>query len=419
MEAKQASGVASKLALTESVQLWLDQIDEADRRLVRDFLSMLTLVSHSEFERTVERLILNRMAEIQGPIALFSVRELPNGSSDSYFNIAYGPEGATSTDAVPRGADIGSEGRVTAFLRNLTKGYPERLLNHPTITKMRKEKCRTIFLVDDLLGSGNQTSSFLSAMWRDATIKSWVSLGYIQFEVICYAVSEAGVQKVQRHRIGPNLQYEYFCPTLADVQPQKLQKPLRDIFNKYGIKTSRRNMSCGYGNVSALMVFEHGCPNNTPAMLWAPQTSKYPWVPLFPNRAVIGDIRSVFPPEIVSRDSVNVLLSVGLRRLATVRPSVFQYPLPYELLTLLALIAKGVRSPSSLCYSLSMTVDNCNSFLEKCINAGYITPKYRLTDSGHAELTGAMRTRQNFRKKLPELGEDVYYPNSLRGHIVG
>ncbi len=166
------------------------------------------------------------------------------------------------------------------------------------------------------------------------------------------------------------------------------------------------------------MVFEHGCPNNTPAMLWAPSTPKYPWSPLFPNRVVVGDTRSVFPPEIVSRDSVSVLLSLGHKRLATIHPSVFQCPLPYEVLTLLALIAKGARTPSSLCYSLPMTVDNCNALLEKCINAGYITPKYRLTDSGHAELKGAIRTQQHFRKELPDRGEDVYYPNSLRSHIV-
>ncbi len=418
METKQTSDVSSKLALTESGQLWLNQIDEIDRRLVRDFLSMLTLVSHNEFERTIERLILHRMAEIEGPIALFAVRELPKDCGDSYFDVACGPEGSTSTDAVARGADIGSEGRVASFLRNLAKARPERLLNHPTIKKMRQVNCRGIFLIDDVLGSGDQTTSFLSAMWRDSTIKSWVSLGYLHFDVICYAVSEAGLRNVKKHRVKPNVKYERFCPTLTDVQPQKLQKPLRDIFNKYARRTSRSNMSCGYGNISALLVFEHGCPNNTPAILWAPQTHKCTWLPLFPNRVVVGDARSVFPPEIVNRDSVSILLSVGHKKLAAVRPSVFHYPLSYAVLTLLALIAKGARTPSSLCYSLSMTVDDCNALLEKCISAGYITPKYRLTDSGHAELKGAIRTRQHFRKKLPELGKDVYYPNSLRRHIV-
>lgn len=418
METEQSSEISSRLALTERGQQWLNQFDEADRRLVRDFLSMLTLVSHSEFERTVESLILRRMAAIEGPIALFAVRELPKDRLYSYFNVACGPDGSASTDAVARGADIGSEGRIASFLRNLAKAYPARLLNHPTIESMRKVNCRAIFLVDDLLGSGNQTSLFLSSMWGDSTIKSWVSLGYVQFEVICYAASEAGLRYVQKSQAKPNIEYEYFCPTVTDILPYQLRKPLRDIFNKYGRRTSRSSLSCGYGRIGALMVFEHGCPNNTPAMLWAPQTSKHPWFPLFPNRVVVGETRSVFPPEIVNRDSVNVLLSVGQKRLAAVNPSVFQHPLSYAVLTLLALIAKGARTPSSLCYSLSMTVDDCNSLLEKCINAGYISPKYRLTDSGHAELRGAIRTRQHFRKELPELGEDVYYPTSLRSHNV-
>lgn len=418
MEAEQASEISSRLALTERGQLWLNQFDEVDRRLVRDFLSMLTLVSHSEFERTLEGLILRRMAVVEGPIALFAVRELPADRQYDYFNVARGPDGSTSTDAVARGADIGSEGRVAAFLRNLVKAYPGRLLNHPTIESMRKVSCRTIILVDDVLGSGNQTSLFLSSMWGDSTIKSWVSLGYIQFEVICYAVSEAGLRNVQKSRTSPNIEYQYFCPTVADILPYQLRKPLRDIFNKYGMRTSKSHLSCGYGNIGALMVFEHGCPNNTPSMLWAPQTPKRPWIPLFPNRVVVGDTRSVFPDEIVTRDSVNVLLSVGHKRLAAVNPSVFQHPLSYAVLTLLALISKGARTPSSLCYSLSMSVDECNSLLEKCISAGYVTPKYRLTDAGHAELRGAIHTKQHFRKVLPELGEDVYYPNSLRSHLV-
>ena len=418
MKTEQASEISSRLALTESGQLWLNQFDEADRRLARDFLSMLTLVSHSEFERAIESLILRRMDEIEGPIALFAVRELSKDCLDSYFKVGCGPDGSMSTDAVTRGADIGSEGRVASFLRNLAKAYPKRLLNHPTIESMRKVNCRAIFMIDDVLGSGSQTSSFLSAMWRDSTIKSWVSLGYLKFEVICYAVSEAGLRYVQKSRVKPNVKYKYFCPTLADIQPQKLKKPLSELFKKYGIKTSRPNLICGYGNIGALMVFEHGCPNNTPAMLWAPHIPKRPWFPLFPNRVVIGDARSVFPPEIVSRDSVSVLLSVGHKRLAAVNPSVFQHPLSYAVLTLLALISKGARTPSSLCYSLAMTVDECNSLLEKCINAGYVTPKYRLTDSGYAELRGAIRTRQHFRKVLPECGEEVYYPNSLRSHLV-
>lgn len=419
MEADQASGISSRLALTERGEQWLNQFDEADRRLARDFLSMLTLVSHSEFERTLESLILRRMGETSGPVALFAVRELSRNSCSSYFDIASGPSGSPSTDAVTRGADIGSEGRVVSFLRNLAKVYPDKLINHPTIEEMRRVKCRAIFLIDDVLGSGNQASSFLSAIWRDSTIKSWVSLSYLHFEVITYAASSDGLRKVQQHRLKPIVEHELFCPTLADIQPQRLQKPLSDIFKKYAKKTCRPNLWHGYGKISALMVFEHGCPNNTPVILWAPPTPKHPWLSLFPNRVVVGDARSVFPSEIINRDPVNVLLSVGHKRLAAVRPSVFQHPLPYEVLTLLALISKGARTPSSFCYSLSMTVDECNALLEKCIDAGYITPRYRLTDSGHAELKGAIRTKQHFRKALPELGNDVYYPTSLRSHIVG
>ena len=105
MNNKSGSEISSLLALTDRGQQWLNQIEVTDRTLARTFLSMLTLVSHTEYERAIERLVLQGMSEVDGPIALFAVRELSH-SLESYFDVANGRENSKHTDALDRGADI-------------------------------------------------------------------------------------------------------------------------------------------------------------------------------------------------------------------------------------------------------------------------------------------------------------------------
>jgi hypothetical protein len=408
------SDFASKLALTLQGQEWLSQFEEQDRRLARDFLAFLTLVSHNEFERTLESLILQRAKKIDGPIALFVAREL---TGEGYFSKSTREH--LEIDATPRGSDIGSEGRLASFTRNLSRSNRAKFLNHPSLTLMRERKCRAIFVVDDLLGSGTRVSRFLSMLWSDRTIRSWKSLGYFRFEVLAYAATERGSTYIEKHLVKPEIHFHRFCPVLTDIHPERLRDPLKDIFKKYGARTSKRNMMFGYKESIALLVFEHGCPNNAPAILWAPTTSQSTWRPLFPDRSVVSSARSAFPPALVRRDSASALLSVGLERLARKHASIPSRPLSKDALTLLALISKKVRTPSSLCFSLQMSVEDCNSLLERCIEDGYITPRYRLTDLGAAELRGALRSKLHSKKELPDLGSNYYYPTSLRSHTTG
>ena len=182
---------------------------------------------------------------------------------------------------------------------------------------MRRAKCRRIIVVDDLIGSGYRTRAFIDAIWRDRTIRSWWSLGYIRVEALAYSSTAVGAKVVGKCRCRPSVHYEMDCPTI-DGLPWLANKRdrLRELCSAYAKRTSKSKMPFGYGNINAVSVFEHGCPNNAPAILWAPTTSKKPWCPIFPSRSILPDEQSAFPPKIARRDPVNSIDGGKARDLA-------------------------------------------------------------------------------------------------------
>lgn len=409
---KSSSPEATKLALSVAGIKWIEQFSEADRRLARDVLSALTLVSHNEFERTIEKLILDRAASISGVVALFAVREMDYWAD--YFSLANETAGAKHVDAVGRGADIGSEGRIAAIIRNIANSNRAKFLNHPSIESMREHKCRAIMLVDDLVGSGERSKKFAQSLWNNPTIKSWVSLKYIETIFVSYALTNTGRQVAERSPMNGTCHFARFCPTLVDFQPPKLIPIIQKLFRKYGNETSKPHLSSGYKKSAALLVFEHGCPNNVPAIMWAPTTTKKPWIPLFPNRVVQGETRSVFPQELASHTPVYVMLSAGYTNAALISERVYSHASSKEIIALLALISKGVKTPSSICFSMRSTVEATNVLVESCISRGLLTQRYRLTALGRSVLRGAVKSNHRIKHPLPSLGDDMYYPISLR-----
>tara|TARA_R110002124_G_scaffold247289_2_gene412358 strand:- start:66 stop:1319 length:1254 start_codon:yes stop_codon:yes gene_type:complete len=407
-----SSPEATKLALSVEGVKWLEQFSEVDRRLARDVLSSLTLVSHNEFERTIEELVLERAETINGVVALFAVREMDFGVD--YFSGLNGANGQEHVDAVGRGADIGSEGRIASIIRDIAKSNPNKFLNHPSVESMRAHKCRALMLVDDLIGSGRRARSFAHSLWINPTIKSWASLKYIETIFVSYALANAGRRIAESSPMGGTCYFARFCPALVDFQPPKLIPFIHDLFRTYGNKTSKPHLCSGYKKSAALLVFEHSCPNNVPAILWAPSTPKKPWVPLFPNRVVQGETRSVFPQELTSHTPVDVMLSAGYAKAALVSDRVYSHASSKEIVALLALISKGVKTPSSICFSMRTTIKAANMLVESCISRGLLTQRYRLTALGRSVLRGAMKSNHRAKRPLPNLGNDMYYPSSLR-----
>jgi hypothetical protein len=407
---------AFRLPNTTAGRNWIGQFDAEDRETATRLLAALTLVSHSAFERALSSLIVAEAHKVAGPVALYATRELTE--APDYFTALSDPENLmASHDAVASGADLGSEARIAAIIRNLCKTDPTKLLNHPSLETLRATRAKAIFTVDDIIGSGKRTSSFIRAMWYSDSVKSWHSRHQIRFTAIAYSGTVAGIQRVMTLRCRPDVIIVRDCPTLDEVPwHAEIGEAITRVCDRYGRRTSRPGMRFGFKRTMAALVFEHGCPNNVPSVLWAPNNGSS-WHPLFPDRTVLPEVASAFPPDIMARDPVAILQD--LRPEEELPPAILgETPLGMTTVTILALAAKGVRSRTALSYATGYDARECAALLDRCVARGYLTATLRVTAAGRAELGETGSIEFNI-KRVPQRGEDAYYPHQLRGSSSG
>lgn len=397
------------LVLTERGERWLSNFEDEDKACARDLVSHLTLVSATEFERGILKIIDSRAEGVQGPVALFGVRELDVKNGERIFN-----EEGGAVNATPRGPDIGSEGRVAAILRNHARTRPDKFLNHPSIDEMRKLRCDLSLFVDDFIGSGDRVDAYLKNFYGNPTIRSWHSYGAFKAELVVYSGTPVGITRMQRVKMKPKLNLVRSCPTLDTL----LRKPeeraeFMSLCTRYA-KVKKLGYPLGYGGVGALLVFEHSCPNNCPKIFWGGSVGGK-WEALFPGKAVVTEARSIFPNEILSHEPVHVLIAAGERRIAESARVVVLHPLPAAWLATLALFGKGIRRVDAVEAATGLTHDECLRIIEQCITAGLLTQRWRLADMGRAELRASQKAVKP-KKVLPIGNDEAYYPVALRRH---
>lgn len=265
-----SSDFALRLPNTDRGKAWLAQFDLEDQENAARLLSALTLVSHSAFERALKSLILSEAARIAGPVALYATRELDEGIS--YYEAMANPNDPMAPlDAVSRDADLGSEARIAAIIRNLCKSDPEKLLNHPSLEMLRATRAKTIIVVDDIVGSGKRTANFIKEMWRSKSVISWHSRHKIKFVALAYTATRIGIGQVCGLKCKLKVALVRDCPTFSDIPwHDDIEVAIRALCNHYGRQTSRPGMRLGFKKTMAALIFEHGCPNNAPSILWAP-----------------------------------------------------------------------------------------------------------------------------------------------------
>jgi hypothetical protein len=402
---------AEALLYTKRGKNWLAQFGADDQEVARKIVANLTLVSHTEFERVIQKAFEDLSSGHEHPIAFFAVREVEK--QKSYFELYTNPV-TGEIDALAPGSDHGSDARVAAAIRNYCKTDPDRLLNHPGLNKLKHRKCRTVVLVDDFIGSGERTTEFINSFWMDPTFVSWLSLKYLKLVVIAYSGTERGIKRVSKHKAKPEIIIERSCPTFRDMPwSSELRKSVLDICQRYGRRTSAGYWWDGYGSALAALAFEHGCPDNAPAILWAPTEDTKPWSPLFPNRVIMAGEKSVFPPEIVCGDTLTTLLEVGQKRLAASGQLTRRGAAGELILLILALIAKGQRRQSALSFATGLNRETCVKIIQRLIKWGFLTPLIRLTDRGRAELAAAKEQGKVYGGVL-DRGDAPYFPKQLR-----
>lgn len=416
--------LARKLVLTGQGKQWIAQFDDIDQGTATLLANSLTLISHTEFRRELEKQVLGAAAANEGPIALFAVRELPKSSPEKwmvpqvlpFYSCTVPSEDGRSVSSVGATADLGSEAIIAHMIRQLVNGNPTKFLNHPTLSEMRKRACRAIFVVDDFVGSGGRVRSFLESFWLEATLKSWWSTKLIKFHVLTYSATDHGTRSVQRLRCAPEVSVHRDAMSFETLPLSHDKKELiKKLCKDYGARAlkGRKNMWFGYKQGMCSLVFEHGCPNNTPAILWDMKEGVPGWTGLFPHRAISGEIASVFPPEIVRGDPVAMLMGMGQSRLARSGALSRTGATGQVILLVLALIARGYRKRATICFATGLSAKECERIIERCIKWKFLTAQRRPTPRGLAELDAARKFRAQSQTSV-DRGSDYYYPRQLR-----
>jgi len=276
------------------VKEWLKQFDQKDLGLATTFLKCIKLVSNNEFEETITNLLLDIRKETTGKkrIALFPINDkdkLRAKEEDKRYQ-------------------FNSADRVGQMLTNIERSYKKDFINSPTIKSMKAERVDNIVLVDDFIGSGKRVHDYCK-MSLSSTIKSWISFKYCKIWIVTYSVTEEGLNFIKNkfnYLNENNIKYSLLISKTNFL----VNEHLVEFLENYGFKTFRPPL--GYKNICSNIVFQHGCPNTNPSILWA--HSRY-WKALFPNQGVHPEFIECFGKKSLARES-ELLWKINQRKLA-------------------------------------------------------------------------------------------------------
>ncbi|MDO3506883.1 phosphoribosyltransferase-like protein [Ralstonia pseudosolanacearum] len=396
------------MALESSKQAgdWLAQIhDPVDREIGRQMLRALRLVSHSEFERglvaEIEAILSSAGKE---NVALISVPE---------------PPPKTFEEGKERRTPGNSADRVSHLIEGLRRVHGNRVLANPTVESMRAERVRNLVIVEDYIGSGKRVSDFWAEQLHPS-IKSWVSYGWTKLWVVAFAMHIEGLRHVSRKI--PKLAKTRIRSVLPASSPGiTLTDPMRALAVRCRHRTSKSNIPLGFGGCASLIVFEHGCPNNSPPILW---DAKGSWSPIFPNRGIPTDVRSYFDTSNPAQEA-ETLWDYGQYKLALGMLDHVQRhqmgQIEWQLLLALGHSSRTTWDDNRLCERLLLPVAEVISLRKYAYRLGVLnTQTHQLTVLGEELLSLAKKGRKEQSPKIrrsPALLRltDLYYPDSCGG----
>lgn len=395
------------MRLSESTEAgaWLRQFGRAEGSAARLLLGGIRLVSHAEFEAAIAAQITRVRRLAKGKIALFPVvepvkdrRGRPIAVPKDFSHATYFQgKSASAKSLTPESA-----GRVGHYLVNLARLKPREVSAAPSLDAMRAERVRHIVFVDDIVGSGRRITEY----WKyvvPRTIKSWLSSHHLQLWMVVYAAHAEGQRQIFEtlpRLPKANLLAAIDLPDLRKYWPGLVTELCKD----YGQ---------GFGAGMCPIVFQHGCPNNAPSVIWRGPRA------LFPNRGVPPSLYPCFEDQPSERLS-EALWNSNQRSLAVEVLETFRNPLTYSdklLLSCLGLLARGLN-PAKLSSLLLYEKDKLDIALERARRSLLLTHTNRLTELGLEVLASARRSQkrksQSKRKSVEQSGKE-YYPQSFEG----
>jgi hypothetical protein len=397
---------------------WLAQFELPDQPIAARLLSDILTVDANELVSGLRAVILDFAQKNPGPIALYSERHIrrQNGMPDRLFketqkrprrSIGTGPPPVPG--GRPYARETGSEGLIATLITGIVRSQPDRFMDHPGPDQIRHRKTRSYMVVTDFIGSGRRAWDNLEAAWRVCSFKSWHSYGLLRFAVAAYSGTVNGVRRIESHRSMPRVQLSRGCPTVHDLE-RSVRSQVSDLCRRYGPKpTSDDRTVLGYADGGALIVFDHGMPNNAPLLL---HMKARRWTPLFPSRSasLLSEARrSSARIEEIDR----ALKKLREKRLASA-PRFAAIPQhEQDRVLLLTAIKRRPRTPLALSARTGLSVAEVQALIARAQRDGHLDGRLKLTQAAFDTLD-YLKTIDPPRPPLPATNEIPYCPRSLR-----
>lgn len=402
---------------------WLKQFDsKSDQALAAQLLNRLKLVSGREFETALEAALQKLQVARNERIAVYPIcKPSPKGIT------GYDPfEGGTASGEAPnrhagRRRQYGSEDRVGHLLaklqnRSSIRGRPPDIVCNPTLNQVEAERIRHIVLVDDICGSGRRVIDY----WRSVVnrrVKSLLSLKRLELWIVLYGITPFGYRKVRRELRRFPIKTNLISVIPAADLRKRIPKTLVELCRKYARKAGNPKIALGYRDSSCPIVFEHGCPNNLPGILWVTNSK---WQGLFPNRAIPPELRPHFDGGGIEAAAEDLWSSnqrkLALAMLTAVAKETRLSPEDWLLLTVLGLSLRGLRA-TDISRRILTSQDDIEHILARAALARLYEPSSHQVTLLGREMVKKFRERYSKIPRLQPIGSQATgrYPSQCEG----
>jgi hypothetical protein len=404
------------LSRTQVIE-WIAHFDLEEQLTARNLLSNILEVGAGDLTAGLRAIIRTIAEERPGPVALYAERHIRrnNGKPNKLFKEtrakrrrAHGNGPVPVPQGKPYARETGSEGVIATLITGLARAEPELFLDHPGPDTIRKRRVRSYVVVTDFIGSGRRACANLEAAWQIRSFKSWHS-GQLRFEVAAFSGTVAGVREVERHCSRAGVRLHRGCPVIDDIEPAA-----REDINHFCHRHAHKNLpidrtALGYGNAGALIVFDHGIPNNAPLLLHTDGPNS---VSLFPRRSttLLGSIGE----NVIRREQIDRSLA-NLRQARLARAPRFAGIPEHEqdMMLLLTALKRRPRRTLAVSARTGLSVLEVDIMIEQAQIAGYVDDDLRLTKAAYEALT-YLKMSDVPPRPLPKIPQELYCPNSLR-----
>ncbi len=398
---------------------WVGQFSQADQVHAAMMMDTMLLLNEDQVITSL-RTALDRIAKgvryRRGTVALYAEREFQENAIFPISEVrdakgivrrrSQGRKGPPAVKPIRGGARVGSEGLIAFVISQEKEAWPKIFKNQPgpDSLRARTSPAGEIVIVTDFIGSGDRVISMLEKFWAVPTIRAWMSRKLIRFRIVSAAATASGIAKVKRHRLRPEVIYDWIAPTVETQPNWMLKTEWKRLIANYGPIEGRGAGQYGFGKDAALIAFSYRIPNNAPAMVHHSQDG---WKALY-NGPAPAELHSLFGVKRVDE----VIAAAAEENGICLGPTLSEG----DRTTILVLsLLKGrwhKGSEIALSSKTGLTVPALMDVLRDALNTGLITSSGRLTDKGYAFLqAGRALERQ---RPLIATAPEPYYPESLR-----